>query len=200
MKTHAVDQNTDEWYACRLGRLTASKATTIRANGKGLETYCMELSLERITGRSQDTFEGTVHTRRGHELEDLAVTVYEMEYEDTRPVGFVELDEWVGCSPDRLVGEKGLLEVKCPSDKVMFEYVLGVKDPIKKYQDQCQMQMYVTGREWCDLFLFNEQLGVQRHRIERDEKHIEKIKKGIETAKKLIQDLCKKFMQGKEKK
>jgi putative phage-type endonuclease len=190
---HYFEQNTDEWQAVRLGKLTASNASQIRVNGKGLETLCLKLALEKITGKPQDKYEGNEHTERGHELEEIAVTVYEMEHENTQKVGFVELDEYTGCSPDRLVGDDGLLEIKCPSDKVMFEYLLKIKDPLKEYNDQIQMQMYVTDRKWCDLFLFNEELGTKRIRVERDEETIKKLKEGIKKGKSLINQYIEQY-------
>ena len=80
---------------------------------------------------------------------------YEFETGNTvTQVGFIELSDVVGCSPDGLVGDDGLLEIKNFSDKVYLELLLTGKIE-KKYYNQMQMQLYVTGRKWCDYFVFN---------------------------------------------
>lgn len=189
MIVHNIEQGSPEWFEVRLGKLTASTAQAIAKAGKGLETLCFEKAAEIISGTKQ---EGYVNPdiERGNEQEDLARSAYEMESGcKVETIGFCELDERVGASPDGFVGEDGLVEIKCPTN-TNFVRLMYTKTPDPKYYWQMQMQMYVTGRQWVDFVAFNEnfpELIVLR--IDRDEKKIEKIITGIEQGKQKIAEI-----------
>lgn len=93
--------------------------------------------------------------QRGNDYESKARAVYELETGNkVQQVGFIETDEFEGCSPDGLVNEEGLLEIKNPNDNRFLQLILDEKID-KEYLDQMQMQMYVSKRAWCDFFAFN---------------------------------------------
>lgn len=193
MKIHNIEQGTDEWFTLKSGKMSASHAQAISANGKGLETYILEMMAEHYSSAEKENYTNE-HMERGNELEYTARGLYELRTGSTvEQVGFVELDEFTGCSPDGLVGEDGLLEIKCPSDKVYFKLLLDGKVDAK-YEWQMQMQMLVTGRKWCDYLAFcpNYNPGMKIIRVDRDEAKIEKLRIGLEVGKQIIQDIKQK--------
>jgi hypothetical protein len=127
-----------------------------------------ELLAERAIGEPCVNYEST-WMNRGGEMEREAVKFYEMERGvDTKTVGFVTSNDGrVGCSPDRLVGEDGLLEIKCPSAQKHVGYLLD--NPADDYRIQIQGQLYICEREWCDLLSYNPMMPEAIVRIKPDE-------------------------------
>lgn len=196
MIVHTMEQRSPEWYAIRKGRMTASEAQCISANGKGLETYVYKIVVSSITGREPDAFNGNRHTERGNELEPDARLSYELIRDVTiEQVGFVEEDEFVGCSPDGLVGTDGGVEIKCPDDVKFFKLLIGAEKPDEEYIWQCQMILLVTGREWIDLCFYNPNFTKSMIivRIVKELWRQEKLILGIARGKKLIQELQEKY-------
>ena len=117
MIIHNLEQGTDEWLALRAGKPTASEfsklITSTGDTSKSMKAYAEQLGGEMYAGQPLDTWEGNKYTDRGLEIEDEAVSWYEMMNGiDTEKVGFVtDDDSQYGCSPDRLVGDNGLLEM-----------------------------------------------------------------------------------------
>lgn len=153
-----IEQGTQEWYDIRKLKFTASNATTIMAMGKGVLTLIKNMLMEYYSSNNYIQYSKKYQSDdmiRGHEFEDKARRIYELETgNNVTQVGFVELSKHVGASPDGLIGEDGLIEIKNPKDEKFFELVTTGKID-KKYLDQMQMQLYVTGRKWCDFFAFN---------------------------------------------
>jgi len=180
MKIYKFKQGSEEWLKIRLGKFTGSNAQAIAANGKGLETLIFEKVAELSTGKSKP-FYTNGDMERGHELEAMARNSYEVETGITsQQVGFVELDEFTGCSPDGLVGKDGLIEIKCKNDAKFARYLLEQKiDPAHNWQ--IQMNLFVTGREWCDYIVFNENFKktISIIRVMRNDVEIAKIKAGL---------------------
>lgn len=191
MIIHEIDQKSEEWLKVRLGKFTASDAQSIQANGKGLETLCFEKVAEILTGKGKPSFTNE-DMERGNEMEEMARQVYELETGNTATkVGFIELDEYTGCSPDGLVGDDGLVEIKCKNDSNFVRFMFDEKiDPAHYWQ--MQMQMYVTDRKWCDYVIFNENFdqNTMITRVNRNDEEIELLKtginSGIETVKSII--------------
>ena len=185
-----LEQGTEEWLRVRLGKFTASDAQAIAANGKGLETLIYDKAAEIMTKRLPNQY-SNVDLERGKELEHLARNSYEMETGNTvGEVGFIESDEYSGCSPDGLVGDDGLVEFKCPNDRVYLIYLYTGKVDTG-YEWQMQMQMLVSGREWVDYVAYNpnfERCYVIK-RINRDEVKISKLKVGIAQATAQLQTI-----------
>lgn len=196
MVIHKVDQGTYNWRKLRAGKMTASRAQAIGNAGKGLETLAYETVAEKY---SIGVFNNWTNADmdRGHELEELAVMNYEMwTGKKVERVGFVEMDEYVGCSPDGLVGEDGGLEIKCPNDtKYLRILVNGEKEIDSAYLWQVQMCLFVTGRKSWDLFYYNPnfQKSSVRFTFGPDEEMQEKLKVGMEEGKKLINALESKY-------
>jgi exodeoxyribonuclease (lambda-induced) len=119
--------------------------------------------------------------------------MYEIETGNTvTEVGYCQLDDYSGCSPDGFIGEDGLIEIKCPCDSVFVRYLYDKKvDP--KYYAQMQMQMLVTGRKWCDYVVFNQNFekSIVIKRIELDEESQVKLNFGLEQGKTKIKEIVK---------
>lgn len=195
MKIHKlIDQRSEEWFEIRRGKLTASNAQAIAANGKGLETYVYTLLAEKFS-KNRDLYTNG-DMERGCELEDAARMTYEVQYSPVEQVGFVELDELVGCSPDGLVGDDGGIEIKCPDDKNFFRLLVdGEKAIDPKYFWQAKMSLYVTGRKWWDLVFYNPNFdkNLLVFRTILDLASQEKLTLGIEKGKKIIKELEEKY-------
>jgi len=172
------EQGSSEWVAARLGIPTASQYHRIVTpkTGKlsaGAHGYICELLAESMMGASLDPFVSE-WMERGSDLEDSAIAKYEFDRDvDCTAVGFILHDTvMTGCSPDRLVGDDGGLEIKCPSPRVHVENMLGMSD---KYRVQCQGTMWITGRKWWDLMSFHPDMPNAIVRVERDEDYIAKL-------------------------
>lgn len=158
MKIYDFEQRSPEWYEIRKAKFTASDANTILAMGKGLQTLVNKKLAEYYSSGNFEEYTTTYTNKnidRGVKFEEQARSIYELETgQSVKQVGFVEENEYLGCSPDGLVGENGLIEIKNHNDEVFLK-LLEDRKIEKKYLDQMQMQMYVTGRKWCDYFGFN---------------------------------------------
>lgn len=197
MKIHNVEQNSPEWFKCRLGKLTASDAHTIGVSGKGLETLCLKKTSEILTQKFEDNYTSPA-MQRGHDLENEAVMAYEIETGNiTEKIGFCELDEFVGASPDRKIfNQNGGLEIKNKTDVVYLKELLGAEiDP--EHYSQVQMQMMVTGWLWMDYAVYNPNFerSLIIRRVNRDEVAIAKIKAGVETGKAMIKSYLLKIQK-----
>jgi len=165
MKIHDIDQNTPEWEILRSGMPTASEAsklvTSTCAPSKSMSEYAQKLAGDLYAGHPIDAWEGNKFTDRGHEIEDQARMAYALRGGDVQQVGFItdDLERW-GCSPDSLVDDDGMLEIKClPRQhiKALLYFKKHGKAPTE-YAAQPQMQMFVAERKWCDLFFFHPDL------------------------------------------
>ena len=200
MIIHEMEQRSEEWFAIRKGKMTASNAAAIAANGKGLETYIHQVVVGKITGNDQSPFVGNRHTERGNELEPEARLSYEVARDVmVEQVGFIEQDEYVGCSPDGLVGEDGGLEIKSPDDIKYFKLLTGTEKIDEAYVWQAQMCLLITGRKWWDLLYYNPNFDKSMliYRIEPELAHQERLIVGIAKGKALINELLQKYEQSK---
>lgn len=184
-------QGSEEWIQLRLGKFGGTDAQAVASNGRGLETKVYEKVAEILTGRPKYT-PSNEDMERGIALEDTARQIYKMETANVvEPVGYVELSERVGVSPDGLVNDDGLIEIKCPNDANFIRFA-HTKKIDTKYVWQMQHQMFVTDRDWCDFVVFNDNLDrIEIVRVERDEEAIEKIEKGLEEGTKMLEKVLK---------
>lgn len=189
MKTYKFEQGTPEWHEIRKGKMTASNATAIGNNGKGLETYIKEIVRKQMSSKVEEELQRKDFDR-GHELEPIAREMYELERGViVDQLGFIERDEFVGCSPDGLVGIDGGTEIKSPDDKVYFDYLLEGENAIDSgYIWQCQMNMLITGRKWWDLIIYNPNFEKNMFifRILPDLKKFEALEKGLAVGREQI--------------
>ena len=180
------EQGSIEWLSLRLGKITASRVKDVLTKGRGTspsktaESYMMELIAEILTGNSKPFFENDA-MRWGTETEPQARAMYAVnnDFVDVKEVAFVEHNEQVGISPDGLIGDDGLLEIKCPNTTTQLKRALS-DDYSADYKAQIQMQLWVTEREWCDFLSFDPRLecdaGYLQQRVCRDEEYIEEMK------------------------
>ncbi len=178
MKIIDCIQGTEAWRQARLGVPTASQFGRIltpatRKLSKQASGYIEELLAEWAIGEPCDGF-GNDFTERGTELEPEAVAAYELQAGlVTEEVGFVTTDDGAfGCSPDRLVGADGGLEIKCPAAKTHIRYHLAFPDVPAQYIPQIQGSMWVTGRAWWDFFSYNPIIPPVLIRVERDAEYM----------------------------
>lgn len=159
-----IEQGSDAWKALRAGKVTASRVADVLSKIKsgesaGRKNYRMDLVAERLTGKPADSFTNSA-MQWGTEQEPFARIAYETHKGlFVEQVPFVDHPtiEWFGCSPDGLVGEDGLLEIKAPNTTTHLEYLQDGKPP-SKYIPQMMAQMACTGRKWCDFASFDPRL------------------------------------------
>ncbi len=155
---HNVEQNTDEWMALRSGRITSSALSKAMANygkafGEPAKKYAVEIAIQQITGKTAENGYTNEHMERGHEEEPLARMAYEEEYfcEVTNGGFFEDGDE--GCSPDGLVGDDGLIEIKSAIPSIHYARIARQSfDPAYKWQLAGNLR--ITGREWIDFISY----------------------------------------------
>ena len=178
-----IAQGTKEWFELRNVRMTASHAQAIAVNGKGLVTYITQLMQEYYSSAEPVRFK-TKSMDRGNNLEPSARFAYESENDvQVTEVGFVIHDDFVGCSPDGLVSDNGLIEIKCLEDKAYFQYLLSGKIDTG-YEWQMQMQMLICEKEWCDYAVYNPNFkqSLIIKRVLFDNVKAEKLRQGFLTG------------------
>jgi putative phage-type endonuclease len=184
-----IEQRTPEWFQARLGKVTASRIADLMAKTKSgysasRDSYMAQLTIERLTQKPTEGYTNAA-MQWGTEQEPFARAAYETKTGQlVTEVGFIvhpEIDQ-AGASPDGLVGDQGMVEIKCPESKTMIETLLSDKVP-DKYFKQMQWQMACTGRKWCDYVVFDprmpENLQLCVRRVERDDYIIDEIKAEI---------------------
>ncbi|KUJ86696.1 MAG: exonuclease, phage-type [Halomonas sp. 54_146] len=183
-----MPQGSPEWLAARLGCVTMSELKSLLVKGKGpgglgagAITYMHQLIGERITGELAEPFQGNAHTRRGHELEGVARALYCDATGEPQPqeVGLI-LNHEVGYSPDSLVGDNGLLEIKTKLPKFQIEVLLSGEIPTE-HVAQCQGGLWVSEREWIDFVSYWPGMPLFVKRAYRDEALIRTIAERVEA-------------------
>ncbi len=176
MRVTEHEQRSEGWFAARLGIPTASQfGKIITPTGKKsaqMAAYCNQLIAEKITG--EPTYvKVTDAMQHGTDTEPEARAFYEIAYDvEVFEVGLCLHDTLdAGASPDGLVGDDGLLEIKCPQPGTMVEYLREEWLPAK-YKPQVQGQLWITGREWCDFFAYHPTMKPLMVRTYRDEEYI----------------------------
>lgn len=152
-----IEQNSEEWSEIKLGMFSASTCTELLMdkNTKGYTSLISKIVEERITGEpcENNLFKGNAFTNRGHEFEALAREDYEIRnLQVVKQVGVVIMDEWTLCSPDGLINEDGLHQIKCPIFSTQKEYLTKYSEgklPITSaYVKQLQFELLVTDRDY----------------------------------------------------
>ena len=183
-----------DWLSLRAGKFTGSDFSVMLGNGETKRKMILEKATEHILGKpcNKDHYV-SADMLRGIELESVARILYiEETFNDVKEVGFIEKDEYCGVSPDGLVSEDGIIEIKCPKDTVFVEQsITGNIKP--EYYTQIQYALYITGRQWCDYVAYNENFPLLIRRYERDEKYIEKIKDALEDGIEQVKQIILKF-------
>lgn len=184
-----IIQGTAEWHENRLGRVTASRVADVIAKtktgwGASRANYAAELIAERLTGVPAEKFTNAAMAH-GTATEPEARDAYAFYTDATvAEVGFVLHPTIImsGASPDGLVGDDGLVEIKCPTTATHIDTLLGQAVPAK-YVTQMQWQMACTGRKFCDFCSYDprlpESMRVFIKRVERDHKVIADLEKEV---------------------
>ena len=184
-----VEQRSPEWFASRLGKVTASRVADVIAKTKSgysasRDNYMAQLICERLTGQQGESFTNAAMTW-GTETEPLARSAFEA-YADVmvEEVGFVPHPsiEMSGASPDGLVGLFGMLEIKCPNTATHIDTLLSQTVP-GKYITQMQWQMRCCERQWCEFVSFDPRLPQDLQlfvkRVEFDPEYVAMLEKEV---------------------
>lgn len=202
-----MDQGTEEWFTIRIGKVTASRVADVIAKTKTgysatRDNYMAQLVCERLTGQKGESFTNAA-MQHGTDTEPLARAAYEaLKDVLVDEVGFVPHPSIImaGASPDGLVGDDGLLEIKCPNTATHIETLLSESVP-GKYNTQMQFQMACTGREWCDFVSFDNRLPTELQlfvkRVPRDNVFIRLIEAEIVQFIAELDDKINKLMKVK---
>lgn len=170
-------QGEPEWFAARIGVATASNFSKVLAKGQGVtrSRYLMQLLAEVATGQKADSYT-SAQMQWGIDNEPEARQAYEMMFDvDVQQVGFCKHSARIGASPDGLVGDRGLLEIKCPDTVTHLETIFSGKAPTE-YKAQMQGQIWVCERDWCDFVSYDPRVVNGNPffcvRVNRDEEYI----------------------------
>jgi putative phage-type endonuclease len=201
-----IEQGSLEWKMLRAGKVTASRVADVLSKIKsgesaGRKNYKMDLVAERLTNQPSESFTNSA-MQWGTEQEPFARIAYETKMNlFVEQIPFMDHPkiEWFGCSPDGLVAEDGLIEIKCPNTTTHLEYIDGGKPPAK-YIPQMQTQMACTGRKWCDFVSFDprlpENLQLFVVRLDRDDGYIKEMEVEVQ---KFLQEVNELFTKLKER-
>lgn len=180
------DQRTPEWFAERCGKVTASRIADVmaKATTAARSNYMADLAAERLTGIPKPGFSNAA-MQHGTDTEPQARAMYELETGLTVvETGFHPhpVLDGTGASPDGLVGDAGLVEIKCPNSSTHLETLRGARVE-RKYMLQMHWQMICTGREWCDFVSFDPrwplEMQLHVHRVPLNAELAEEITAGV---------------------
>ncbi len=170
------EQRSPEWWKCRSGIPTASQFANVLAKGRGggdsetRRTYLLKLAGERLTGEPMDSCSNH-HMERGQAMEKEARNAYAFMHDaDPTPVGFIRNDH-AGASPDALMGDNGLLEIKTAMPHLLINQLLKGGFPPEHWA-QTQGQLWVSERDWCDFVIYWPGLPLLVARTHRNENYI----------------------------
>lgn len=159
-KYHDVDQNDEDgkWLGLRAGKLTSSSLSKVMAHygkafGQPAKTLVAEIAIERITGKPCGNHYSNAHMERGHEEEPLARALYQKNtFSVVTNGGFFDCGI-TGCSPDGLVGDDGLIEIKAAIPNIHLDRVRR-QDIDPAYKWQCIGNLKLTERKWLDFISY----------------------------------------------
>jgi predicted phage-related endonuclease len=198
MKIIECIQYSPEWYKARAGIPTASGfdriITVDEKVSKSLNKYLNQLAGEAIAGIAIDQYQSDA-MKRGKELEDEARKLYTLiTGRKVEEIGFcrTEGETIYGCSPDGLVGDSGLLEIKCPTIAVHVNYLLENLLPLDYYQ-QLQGQLLVTGRQWVDFMSYYPGLKPLIVRVKRNEQFLKALDELLKVFCAELKEVIKKI-------
>lgn len=192
------EQGSPEWRLARLGIPTASEFSTVMAKGRGggdsvtRRKYMLTLIGERLTGEIAAEGYTNVHMERGKVMEQEARDAYAFLKDiEPRQVGFIR-NEIAGASPDSLIGDTGLLEIKTKLPHLHLDVLYENRLP-PEHVAQVQGQLWVSGREWLDFVSYWPKLRPFVIRVHRDEEYIAKLKIAVEDFSAELLNLMEKL-------
>ena len=197
-----MSQRDSSWFAARAGRFTASRfadlmATTKSGPSTSRKNLIVQIAIERITGTTEDSYTNAA-MQRGIDLEPEARMVYELTTGNiVEEVDFIQHStlSFVGVSPDGLIGDDGMIEIKCPS--AMSKHLEALRNGAHavEYKWQVQGQLWVAEREWNDAVSYDprfpegKRLAIKR--VWRDEKMIEQLEAECIAANEEVEQIVK---------
>lgn len=192
------EQNSPEWMECRLGIPTASGFSKVLAQGDGKtrRRYLLDLAAERLTGTIAESYSNG-HMERGHAMEGDARNLYAFQ-RDSEPVrvGFIRRDDVrAGASPDSLIADDGLLEIKTKLGALQLDVLEKRKLP-SEHVAQVQGQMWVSGRAYCDFVSYWPKLPLFVIRVERDAAYIAKLAQAVADFNGELDAIVAKYRNG----
>lgn len=189
-----IEQGSSEWLSLRLGIPTMSELECLLVNGKGeggfgvaAFTYMDQLIGERITGEAAELPFTTKATARGHEYEIIARDLYEAREEVKTNQAAIIINHGCGYSPDSLVGDNGLTEIKSKLPKFQVAVILGGEVP-KEHVAQCQGGLWVSERDWIDFISYWPGMPLFVKRMYRDEEYIRNVSERVQRFNEMLED------------
>jgi predicted phage-related endonuclease len=170
-----IEQGTPEWHDLRRGVLTSTAIRTLitptgkLADNDKTRAHVYEVAAQRITGRTEDSYL-SFDMMRGHTEEILARDLYGHAYEPVTQCGFITNDSLgftVGYSPDGLVGDDGIIEIKSAKSKIQVQRITDGSIPTEHIA-QVQTGLWVTGRKWCDFISYSNGMAMMVVRVNAD--------------------------------
>jgi hypothetical protein len=199
LKVFNCEQGTPEWYQARAGIPTASEFDTVMAKGRGgaesktRRTYMLKLIGERLTKEPMWSY-GNEHMVRGKEMEAEARDLYQMIAEvECQQVGFLRRGD-AGCSPDSLIGDDGMLEIKTKLPHLQLDCILYDELPAE-HRAQCQGQLWIAEREWVDFVSYWPGLPLFAKRVFRDEAYIARLAEAVRAFNAEMEETIAKVQQ-----
>ena len=195
-----MEQGSPEWFAARLGKVTGSRIGDVLSTGVGRDNYMAQLVVERITGKPIEMYSNSA-MQWGTDTEPYARAAYEIKkgvlVDEVGSIPHPSIP-MAAASPDGLVGDDGLVEIKCPNTSTHIDTLLGAK--IKTgYLYQMQFQMACTGRKWCDFVSFDprmeERLQLHIRHVPYDQTSVTKIEDGIRKFLSELDEKIKKLTE-----
>jgi len=192
-----VEQGTPEWFAARSGIPTASMFATVMAKGRGggdsktRQKYLYQLAGERITEQPAESFSNAA-MERGHAMEADARRAYAFMH-DCEPVqvGFIRNGD-KGASPDALIGDDGMVEIKSKAPHLLIEILLNDHLP-PEHMAQLQGGLWVAERAWIDLVCFYTGMPLWVRRVYRDEAYIARLSEAVSEFNAELEDVVQRI-------
>lgn len=200
-----LEQRSDEWFAARRGIVTASVVSQLLtptlkvADNETSRALTATLAIERINGWSEET-RLTDDMWRGVEHEPIARDLYSEHHAPASEFGFMrrEEDGWtLGLSPDGVVDDIGLIEIKCPRAKAHFHTILTDRVP-SQYTAQCQAALLVSGRAWLDYVSFHSGMPLKVIRVYPDPDWFDAIEAACRRFEESVDNLISEYTDAVE--
>lgn len=205
-------QGSEEWHRLRLGKITATGCHKLLGTKDASEKYLYDRISEIVTKSKSDGEERVadvcrMHMDRGNNYESTARELYSLyKFIEVKEVGLVQLGGYLSCSPDGLIDDDGMIEIKVLDSNNYTMQIIeikthGYKKIEKKHYEQIQFSLYICKRKWCDYVLYNPKHagapnnGLSIYRIEADLKIQERIHNAVEDAIKTINEKVAKYYE-----
>lgn len=193
MEVFHCEQGSDAWFDVKRGVVSASHFSEVLNKKTGRGLYMLKVAAEKIEGITQVAYSNE-NMANGIDLEPEARGLYEDSFKcHVDQVGFIKRDEWVGASPDGLIGQDGLIEIKCVLGSTHIANIRR-KKILPAHIPQVQGQLLVTGRKWCDFVSYRyamEKRPLYVIRVYRDEEYISELNTALEKFVKELKDVIR---------